>query len=1002
MSRHEIERLNREIDRLRSRVQKLEADRQRLLDRYERLQRRRAVRIALSLADSLGSVSRRVRGGAKAVPGPGDAGERPAPKPEVVRRQVLEALRAKSQPRPTSGPLVSIITPTHDGAEDIERLLEALARNTSYRSFEMIVIDNASSDHTADVLARPWGFPVEVISNTQNESFSRACNQGAEAANGELLLFLNNDVEPATPEWLGALVAEATATEHYGVTGAILLYPPEHENAAAPMAVQHAGIGFRHRNGGIFPFNVGGGDPTAFGEPGHHRVPAATAACLLVPSSDFEAIDGFDEQYVYGFEDVDLCLRLGEHGSAISVVHDAVLIHNESKTQRRTPSTRIRANRLRNNQVFAERWTRTLNLVALPDALSEHPWWMPQLSHRVAITVTRDDPAAGWGDWYTAHELGDALAANGWDVIYAEAHRDRWYDLPDDVAMIIALHDRYDARRAPNDAVKVAWIRNWTDRWISQEWFASYDVVLPSSRISADVVRRAGVNPPGIVPIATNPARFHRRPTNPSFQADYTFTGNHWGVGRDVIDILDVSPDEQFTIFGRGWGDVPRVSRYWRGELPYDELADLYSSVKIVLDDTAGPTLPYGAVNSRVFDALACGALVVSNNVEGSRELFDGLLPTYSNRHELRAHLDRLLHDDVARKDLTDQLTQRVLDHHTYAHRAEQIIELTRAALEAPVCAIKTSVPHREEASQWGDTHFAEALALRLRHRGWTTRIDILPEWDSAAAQNADAVIHLRGLNPYVPKPLQTNLLWVISHPDGVTAVECSRYDVVLVASETYARDLESRIDVPVHTLLQATDTDRFRPLEPDPTLRSEVLFVGNSRNEDRPAVRWAVDAEVPLTVYGSGWEDLIPDELVKGHYFPNEDLAQLYSSAAIVLNDQWTDMAESGFLPNRLFDALACGALVISTPIAGLDDVFDGLIPSFGSPAELEVLVQRYLSDPMERQEVSRRGTELVRRLHSFTTRAEFIDSLLRQRTTDLGSALRQVTPEPVPRVPD
>jgi uncharacterized protein YjbJ (UPF0337 family) len=78
---------------------------------------------------------------------------------------------------------------------------------------------------------------------------------------------------------------------------------------------------------------------------------------------------------------------------------------------------------------------------------------------RVGITVTRDDPAAGWGDWYTAHELGAALEAIGWQVTYLERFDDRWYEPDPSLDVVISLIDRLDLRRLPEGIVRVAWVR---------------------------------------------------------------------------------------------------------------------------------------------------------------------------------------------------------------------------------------------------------------------------------------------------------------------------------------------------------------------------------------------------------------------------------------------------------------------------------------------------------------------------------------------------------------
>ena len=960
------DRLRSEIQRLSDRIEQLEEANARLRERYRRLRERRVVRLGLGLADLLARVKR----GFKRPGRGGDGAVAPIRSREEIVTAILEA-------RPTthaeSGPSVRIVVPTRDGYDHLRRLFAGLAETTRYRSFEVVVVDNASTDRSAELYEKSWGFPLSVVENSTNVSFSEACNQGAANSEAEYLLFLNNDIEPITPDWLGAMV-EALETDPDAVAaGALLVYP---EEGRVPFTVQHRGIGFRHVEGVLLPNNLGGDDPLDEGLLGIRRVAAATAACLMVQAAEFADVGGFDEGYVYGLEDVDFCMRLHQSESSIVMIGDAVLFHHESATQSESNRSLLMARRRGNRIRFIERWspvlTRNVKLEAVGDG---ERIWAPHLQRKAAITLTENKSSAGWGDWYTAHELGDALEAEGWQVEYAEAKENRWYELPDDVALVISLLDRYDASKAPPDAVTVAWVRNWTERWIGREWFSRYDVVLGSSAISAAMVMKAGATSAPVVPLATNPERFFPHPPDVSYASDYTFTGHHWGVARSIVEDLEPRTGESFTIYGKGWDQEPSVARYWRGQLPYGQLPELYSSAKIVLDDTAGPTLPYGAVNSRVFDALGCGALVISNNKLGSEELFEGLLPTYADPQELRSLLDRYLGDDTARSDTANRLREIVLEKHTYAHRADQFISISRDILKRPKIAIEIGPPDHETADTWGDTHFARSFAKSLRRLGWRTSIDILPEWDQLDRQDADVVVHVRGLRPYIPKPAHVNVLWIISHPDDVTDEECERYDVVFVASEPFARELQERVSVPVHVLLQATDTDRFRPVEPNPELATEVLFVGNSRKQRRPIVDAAIEAGLPLSIYGSDWHGLVPDEYIKGQYFPNENLAELYASATVVLNDHWPDMAAKGFISNRVFDVLASGATLVTDqelPKVWSDHV---QVHVFDGSMDLRRIVAEAGGEPSER---SLKAANWITHEHSFDERAQVFSDVL------------------------
>ena len=120
------------------------------------------------------------------------------------------------------------------------------------------------------------------------------------------------------------------------------------------------------------------------------------------------------------------------------------------------------------------------------------------------------------------------------------------------------------------------------------------------------------------------------------------------------------------------------------------------------------------------------------------------------------------------------------------------------------------------------------------------------------------------------------------------------------------------------------------------PAPASAVLFVGNSRRQLRPVVRDALTAGLPLAVYGDLWSGLVPDEMVHGRSIPNDQLAAAYRSAGVVLNDHHDAMRADGFVSNRLFDAVASGARVVTDPIldaAGLAELFGPGGPGLREP---------------------------------------------------------------------
>ncbi len=229
-----------------------------------------------------------------------------------------------STPRPTPPPpLVSIVIPTYNRGDLTVKCIQSIYKNTRGFAFETIIVDNASADGTRDFLQKV-GHIVRTILNPTNLGFARACNQGAAAARGRYVLFLNNDTE-VHPGWLGPLVEIAQADPKVGMVGPKLVYPDG--------SLQHIGVGFCYgAPTPIHPFHLAqGASASAHGlEERDHE--GLTAACVLLPRALFAEVGGFDEGFINGYEDLDLCFRLRERGLRLVYTPRSVVTHHESKS----------------------------------------------------------------------------------------------------------------------------------------------------------------------------------------------------------------------------------------------------------------------------------------------------------------------------------------------------------------------------------------------------------------------------------------------------------------------------------------------------------------------------------------------------------------------------------------------------------------------------------------------------------------------------------------------
>ena len=227
---------------------------------------------------------------------------------------------------PDPAPLVSVIVPTKDKPEILGPCIEGLLNRTDYNHLQVIIVDHQSTDPDAlDLLGRLAKEPrVEIMPYEGPFNYSAINNAAVKRARGYLLALLNNDVDVINPDWLDEMVALAVLPE-VGAVGAKLLYPDDR--------VQHAGVLLGPGGVAGHYFHLVDGDD--FGYFGRavmtSSVAAVTAACLVVRRSVFDEVGGFDaENLPVAFNDVDLCLKIGEAGYRNVWTPHARLYHHES------------------------------------------------------------------------------------------------------------------------------------------------------------------------------------------------------------------------------------------------------------------------------------------------------------------------------------------------------------------------------------------------------------------------------------------------------------------------------------------------------------------------------------------------------------------------------------------------------------------------------------------------------------------------------------------------
>ena len=260
-------------------------------------------------------------------------------------------------PIPATPPLVSLIIATRDCYQDLKKCIDSILNKTTYRSFEIIVIDNQSSDQeTLDYLKEISRSPsISVYPYDHIFNYSAINNFGVQHAKGSIIGLINNDIEVVEPEWLSEMVSHAIRPD-IGCVGAKLLYPDG--------TIQHAGVVLGIGGVASHSHKYLDGDHEGYFSRMRivHNVSAVTAAALLVRKDIFEAVGGLDEALLpVAFNDIDFCLKVRTAGYRNLFTPFAVLTHFESKSRGAEDTPAKRARFLNECKLMKARWQHLLD-----------------------------------------------------------------------------------------------------------------------------------------------------------------------------------------------------------------------------------------------------------------------------------------------------------------------------------------------------------------------------------------------------------------------------------------------------------------------------------------------------------------------------------------------------------------------------------------------------------------------------------------------------------------
>jgi glycosyltransferase involved in cell wall biosynthesis len=397
------------------------------------------------------------------------------------------------------------------------------------------------------------------------------------------------------------------------------------------------------------------------------EVPAAPLQCLMVDRAAYVAAGG-----LLGSGDdpdcasIDLCERLRARGGRIVHAPSALVVDSRDVRSRRSLRSPVEPDSTAWDDVIAK--------------------WGPQLAHstrtgarspmRLAIStaVPSRQVCRRWGDWHVAEALARALRRQGIDIVVS-THPEAASPAVRSCDVHLVLRGLAPVDRTPGQA-HILWVISHPETIDVTECDAA-DLVLVASPLFADELRERTSTPVEVLLQATDPDRFCPGPPSREHRHDVTVVAKSRDVRRRIVtDAIEAGLEP--TIYGSGWRGLvePRLVR--GGYIDNAYLPHVYRSAGVVLNDHWDTMRRSGFVSNRLYDVLACGTPVISDEVAGIAELFDDAVPTYRTAEDLASLVHHALDEPELARAAAARGRAAVLRRHTFDHRAQQLLALLR------------------------------------------------------------------------------------------------------------------------------------------------------------------------------------------------------------------------------------------------------------------------------------------------------------------------------------
>jgi glycosyltransferase involved in cell wall biosynthesis len=480
----------------------------------------------------------------------------------------------------------------------------------------------------------------------------------------ELVCLMAATTEPCSPDWLDRL----TAAIHADVVAVAptLVHPHRSLLDATPHdhLVRSRGLQLAARDGAPILRARDAGEPPLLADL-VDTVDAVTGACILVSRKALERAGGVPPTDDVDAAVVELCARIHDEGGRLIVTSSMLAIDHRRVVERAdlyepfaSRQSAWRAIVERHGPALLRRATNTTHEERL----------------RIALTIgaPSEKVAPRWGDWHLANGLARALERRGHVVrIQTADHADDLAGRACDVHVVIRGLCRVTRTSGQRH---VLWVISHPEAIDARECDEA-DLVLVASTQFARHLRAKTSTPVEVVLQATDQHRFRRVPARSEHNHPVAVVAKTRDVPRPIV--LDaIAAGLRPAIYGTGWEPIVDPGLIAAHYVPNDELPQVYSSVGVLLNDHWEAMRTWGFVSNRLFDALACGTPVISDDMPEIAELFGDAIVIARGPSDLRAAVHSILADEAAARARADRGKAVVLAAHTFDHRADQMLGL--------------------------------------------------------------------------------------------------------------------------------------------------------------------------------------------------------------------------------------------------------------------------------------------------------------------------------------